>query len=416
MTSPSFFSHLELAPGDPILGLNEAFNADTRQQKVNLGIGVYTDENGRLPVLKAVQLAETALAEAALPRGYLPIQGTPIYTQAVQSLVFGEDSVARQSGHIATVQTLGGTGALKVGADFFKRMFYAALPAHAASAENIRPRVAISTPSWENHRALFDAAGFEIVDYPYYDAQNHCVDIEGLLQAFASYAPGTLVLLHACCHNPTGVDLTREQWLRIIDTLKARQLVPFLDMAYQGFSEDLHTDAQAVRLCAEAGLPTWVGNSFSKTFSLYGERVGALSIVTGSPDEATRALSQMKQVIRTNYSNPPTHGAALVSQILTTPALRTLWEQELTEMRERIHTMRHALVDVLTQLGVAQDFDFVRRQCGMFSYSGLSPAQVDQLREAFGFYAVRTGRICIAALNTSNIERVAVGIASVLSQ
>ncbi|KAG0018842.1 hypothetical protein BGZ81_010046, partial [Podila clonocystis] len=228
-------------------------------------------------------------------------------------------------------------------------MFYSALP--ATSAASTKPRVAISTPSWENHRAIFEAVGFEVIDYPYYDAKNHCVDIEGLIRAFESYAPGTLVLLHACCHNPTGVDLSKEQWLRIISTLQARQLVPFLDMAYQGFSADLDTDAQAIRLCAEAGLPTWVANSFSKTFSLYGERVGALSIVTNSPDEAARVLSQVKQVIRSNYSNPPTHGAALVSRILTTPALRTLWEEELTEMRERIHSMRHALVDALKQLG-----------------------------------------------------------------
>ncbi len=412
MTSHSFFTDLELAPGDPILGLNEAFQADTRTGKVNLGIGVYTNEQGRLPILKAVQQAELEQVQAALPRGYLPIQGTQAYTEAVQALVFGEHSRPRQNGCITTVQTLGGTGALRVGADFFKRMFYSAPP--ATSAASTKPRVAISTPSWENHRAIFEAVGFEVIDYPYYDAKNHCVDIEGLIRAFESYAPGTLVLLHACCHNPTGVDLSKEQWLRIISTLQARQLVPFLDMAYQGFSADLDTDAQAIRLCAEAGLPTWVANSFSKTFSLYGERVGALSIVTNSPDEAARVLSQVKQVIRSNYSNPPTHGAALVSRILTTPALRTLWEEELTEMRERIHSMRHALVDALKQLGVSHDFDFVRRQCGMFSYSGLSAEQVDRLREAFGFYAVRTGRICIAALNTSNIERVAVGIASVL--
>ncbi len=411
MTTAAFFPHLELAPGDPILGLNEAFQADTREQKVNLGIGVYTDENGRLPILKAVQEAEQALAQAARPRGYLPIQGTSVYGQAVQTLVFGEASHTRQSGHIATVQTLGGTGALKIGADFFKRVFASMAPHNGAAR---RPQVAISTPSWENHRAIFETSGFEVLDYPYYDAANHCVDIEGLLRALESYAPGTLVLLHACCHNPTGVDLSHEQWIRIINTLKARQLIPFLDMAYQGFSQSLDDDAQAVRLCAEAGIPTWVGNSFSKTFSLYGERIGALSIVTASAEEATRVLSQIKQVIRTNYSNPPTHGAALVSRILTTPDLRALWEQELTEMRERIHTMRHALVDALAQRKVAQNFDFVKRQCGMFSYSGLSPAQVDQLREAFGFYAVRTGRICLAALNTRNLERVADGIAHVL--
>ncbi len=396
------FSDVELAPRDPILGLTEAFNADTRPHKVNLGVGVYTDEEGRLPLLRSAYQAEQALLNNAAAHGYLPIDGLPAYNKAVQKLVFGETSSVLEQGRIVTVQTLGGTGALKVGADFLKRM----LP---------NAQVAISNPSWENHAALFKNAGFEVTHYPYYDAATHAVNFDGLLAAFNAYAPGTIVVLHACCHNPTGVDLTVEQWKKIVTTVQERQLVPFLDMAYQGFGVNLEADAAAVRLFAEAGVPSFIGNSFSKTFSLYGERVGTLSITTASKEEAGRVLSQVKRVIRTTYSNPPTYGSAIVYQVLSTPALRTLWEQELNGMRERISGMREALVAKLKQLSPQHEFDFILQQHGMFSYSGLNAQQVERLRSEFGIYAIGTGRICIAALNTKNLEKVAQAIAQVLN-
>jgi len=397
----SLFSAVELAPRDPILGLNEAFNADPRATKVNLGVGVYTNEEGKIPLLRAVREAEKARVDAALPRGYLPIDGIAIYDAAVQKLLLGESSPLIAAGRVVTAQALGGTGALKIGADFLKRLEPSA-------------KVAISDPSWENHRALFEGAGFEVVAYPYYDAATHGVNFPAMLDALNSYPAGTIVVLHACCHNPTGVDLSEAQWKQIVEVVRARALVPFLDMAYQGFGDGIEDDAFAVRLFAEAELNTFVSSSFSKSFSLYGERVGALSIVTTSKEEAARVLSQLKRVIRTNYSNPPTHGGSIVASVLGTPALRATWEAELGEMRERIRAMRTGLVERLKSAGVARDFSFVNAQRGMFSYSGLSSAQVDRLRDEFGIYAVGTGRICVAALNTRNIDTVANAIAQVL--
>lgn len=398
----SLFSAVELAPRDPILGLTEAFNADDRPHKVNLGVGVYADDEGRLPLLRSAYQAEQTLLNKAAAHGYLPIDGLRVYNQAVQKLILGEASPLLAQGRMVTVQTLGGTGALKVGADFLKRI----LP---------NAQVALSNPSWENHAALFTSAGFEVVNYPYYDAATHALDIEGFLAALNTYAKGTIVVLHACCHNPTGVDLTLEQWQKVAAIVQERQLVPFLDMAYQGFGVDLQSDAAAVRLFAEAGIPSLIANSFSKTFSLYGERVGTLSITTASQEEAGRVLSQVKRVIRTTYSNPPTYGSAIVSHVLSTPALRTLWEQELNGMRERINTMRHALVEKLKQLKPQHEFDFILHQRGMFSYSGLNPQQVERLKAEFGIYATGKGRICIAALNTKNLETVAQAIAQVLN-
>lgn len=397
----SLFSAVEMAPRDPILGLNEAFNADTRPHKVNLGVGVYYNEAGRIPLLKAVELAEKARAEAHAPRGYLPIEGVSTYDSAVQKLLFGADSEIIQSGRVITSQAIGGTGALKIGADYLKRLLPDAV-------------VAISNPSWENHRALFESAGFPVQNYSYYDAKKQSVDILGMLDDLRYLPAKSIVVLHACCHNPTGVDLSPEQWVEVLDVLRERQHIPFLDIAYQGFAEGIYEDAEAVRLFAESGMPFFVSSSFSKSFSLYGERVGALSIVTESNEEAGRVLSQLKRVIRTNYSNPPTHGATVVGLILNTPELNKLWQQELGEMRERILLMRKLMVEQLAAKGAKRDFSFVAEQRGMFSYSGLTEVQVDRLRDEFAIYAVSSGRICVAALNLSNIDAVTDAIVQVL--
>ncbi|TXL62416.1 amino acid aminotransferase [Zeimonas arvi] len=401
--SQSMFAAVQLAPRDPILGLTEAFNADTRTNKVNLGVGVYYDDNGKLPLLAAVREAEKTRLEAAPARGYLPIEGFGAYNQAVQQLLFGKDSPLLAAGRVATFEALGGTGGLKIGADFLKRL--------APNAE-----VWISDPSWENHRALFEGAGFKVNAYPYYDSASHGVNFAGMLAALNAMPSGSIAVLHACCHNPTGVDLSVEQWKQVVQAVRSRGLVAFLDMAYQGFGDGIEEDAAALRLFADSGLPFFVSSSFSKSFSLYGERVGALSIVTLDRDETTRVISQVKRVIRTNYSNPPTHGAAIVAAVLSTPELRKLWEQELAGMRERIRQMRVQLVEKLKARGVKQDFSFVTTQRGMFSYSGLTSAQVDRLREEFGIYAIATGRICLAALNSRNIDPVADAIAKVVAE
>ena len=397
----SLFSAVEMAPRDPILGLNEAFNADTRSTKVNLGVGVYTNEDGRIPLMRAVEEAENALAATHAPRGYLPIEGIAAYDQAVQTLLFGTGSTLAQEGRVITAQALGGTGALKVGADFLKRL----LPDAA---------VAISDPSWENHRALFEAAGFPVRSYRYYDAFSNGVNRGGLLEDLKNLPARSIVVLHACCHNPTGVDLSMDDWQAILEILREREHVPFLDIAYQGFGDGIEEDAAAVRLFAESGLTFFVSSSFSKSFSLYGERVGALSIVTGSTDETSRVLSQLKRVIRTNYSNPPTHGASVVAAVLNNPELRAMWEAELGEMRERIRSTRMAMVEQLAALGAKRDFGFVAQQRGMFSYSGLTTEQVERLKSEFGIYAVGTGRICVAALNQRNLPVVTQAIAQVL--
>ncbi len=395
------FDAVEMAPRDPILGLNEQFAADTNPAKVNLGVGVYCDETGQLPLLKCVVEAERELMQAPKARGYLPIDGIAAYDKAVQSLVFGADSALVTQGRVATVQALGGTGGLKIGADFLRRLDKSA-------------GVLISDPSWENHRALFERAGFAVQTYPYYDAARHGIDFDAMLEALNRASPGTIVVLHACCHNPTGYDLTAEQWAQVVEAVKTRRLVAFLDMAYQGFGEGLAEDGAVVGLFAQAGVDFLVSTSFSKSFSLYGERVGALSVVCASQDEAARVLSQLKVVIRTNYSNPPTHGARVVATVLTTPALRGLWEEELGGMRERIKQMRVLLVDKLRAAGVREDLSFILRQKGMFSYSGLGREQMQRLRSEFGIYGVDSGRICVAALNRRNIDAVAAAIAKVI--
>ncbi|WLI44485.1 aspartate/tyrosine/aromatic aminotransferase [Pseudomonas beijingensis] len=397
----SLFSAVELAPRDPILGLNEAFNADTRTNKVNLGVGVYCNEEGRIPLLRAVVEAETARVAQHVSRGYLPIDGIAAYDQAVQTLLFGKDSPLITSGRVITTQAVGGTGALKIGADFLKQLLPDAV-------------VAISDPSWENHRALFETAGFPVQNYRYYDAATHDVNRSGLLEDLNALPDRSIVVLHACCHNPTGVDLSPEDWKNVLAVVKAKNHVPFLDMAYQGFGEGIDEDAAAVRLFAESGLTFFASSSFSKSFSLYGERVGALSIVSESKEESARVLSQVKRVIRTNYSNPPTHGASIVAAVLNSPELRAQWEAELAEMRLRIRGMRDQMADMLAKAAPQHDFSFVARQSGMFSYSGLTVEQVTRLRNEFGIYALDTGRICVAALNQNNIDAVTKAIVQVI--
>ena len=395
----SLFSAVEMAPRDPILGLTEQFNADANPQKVNLGVGVYFDDNGKLPLLQCVQEAEKLMMATPKPRGYLPINGLPAYTDAVKKLVFGEGAAALQEGRIATIQALGGTGALKVGADFLRRIAPGA-------------KVLVSDPSWENHRALFSAAGFEVGTYRYYDAAARGIDFAGMLADLQAAPAGTIIVLHACCHNPTGYDLAPAQWEQVIAAIKEKQLTAFLDMAYQGFSQGLEEDGAVVRRFADAGLAFFVSTSFSKSFSLYGERVGALSVVCESKDEAERVMSQLKVVIRTNYSNPPTHGATVVATALASPELRAMWEKELGEMRTRIKAMRQQLADGLKAAGA--DMGFVVQQVGMFSYSGLTKDQMVRLRSEFGVYGTDKGRICVAALNSRNIAYVCQAIAKVL--
>lgn len=398
----SLFEGVELAPRDPILGLNEQYNADARTNKVNLGVGVYYDDQGRIPLLDAVRKAEDTLVQAHSPRGYLPIDGIPGYNTGAQTLLLGKNSPLLASGRVLTAQSLGGTGALKIGADFLKQL----LP---------NSKVVISNPSWENHRALFQAAGFTVEIYPYYDAATHGLDFAGMLSSLQTLPEKTIVVLHACCHNPTGVDPTLDQWKQIVEVVKQKNLVPFVDIAYQGFGDGLEQDAAVVRLFADNDLTMLISSSFSKSFSLYGERVGALTLVCSSKEENVRVLSQLKRVIRTNYSNPPTHGGKIVSSVLNTPELYEVWTSELAGMRDRIRSMRAQLVEKLKAHGVSQNFDFVLQQRGMFSYSGLTTEQVDRLREEHGVYAVSSGRICVAALNSGNIDAVAKAIAAVIA-
>jgi len=397
----SLFSAVPLAPRDPILGLTEAYLADPNPAKVNLGVGVYQDAGGKLPLLDCVRQAEQRLAEDPKPRGYLPIDGLPGYVKAVRELVFGTDSAAVAEGRVVTVQALGGTGALKIGADFLRRFDPGA-------------KVLISDPSWENHEALFTRAGFTVESYRYYDATAKGIDFKGMIADLEAAPSGTIVVLHACCHNPTGYDLDAQQWGLVIDTVQAVGLVPFLDMAYQGFSESLEADGRVVRRFAETGLPVLVSTSFSKSLSLYGERVGALSVVCADAEEAARLLSQDKIVIRTNFSSPPTHGAQLAATVLADPELRRLWVSELGQMRDRIKSMRVRLVRGLAAAGIT-DMDFIATQVGMFSYSGLTPEQMARLREQHGVYGTNKGRICVAALNEGNVDYVCAAIAAVRS-
>ena len=394
------FEHVDAYAGDPILSLNEDFQNDPRKDKINLSIGIYFDDAGRIPMLDSVRQAELAVVADAGARPYLPMEGAANFRSAVQALLFGaaHPVLART----VTIQSVGSSGGLKVGADFIKRYF----PASA---------VHMSDPTWDNHRAVFEGAGLEVKSYPYYDAATGGLDFAGMLAAINALAPQSVVLLHACCHNPTGVDLTRAQWLELIPVLQARQLLPFLDLAYQGYGDGIEEDCFAIRALAEAGLSFFVANSFSKNMSLYGERCGGLSVVCPDAAQAVNVLGQLKFTIRRNYSNPPMHGGQVVARVLTTPALRSQWEGEVTAMRERIQAMRQALYSVLSAKLPGRDFDYFLTQRGMFSYTGLSPAQVDRLKDEFGVYILRSGRMCIAGLNSSNVEATAKAMAAVLS-
>lgn len=397
----SILANIELAPRDPILGLTEAFLADDRAGKVNLGVGVYLGEDGRVPLLDCVRAAETGLAAAPTPRGYLPIDGLPAYTKAVRELVFGADSEPVASGRVVTIQGLGGTGALKIGAEFLK-------------LTDARRTVLISTPSWENHEALFSRAGFEVRSYRYYAPELGGIDCAGMLDDLRAAEPGTVVVLHACCHNPTGYDLADADWAQVAEVVAERGLVPFIDLAYQGFAAGIEPDAAVIARFAGLGIPMLVASSFSKSFSLYGERVGGLSVVAADAAEAARVLSQLKVTIRTTYSNPPTHGAAVVATVLNDPDLRRLWASELEGMQLRIRAMRSALADALAAAGASRDFGFITGQLGMFSYCGLNADQMRELREVHGVYGTDAGRICVAALNAGNVHAVARAIAAVL--
>jgi aromatic-amino-acid transaminase len=399
--SPSPLAAVEMAPKDPILGVTETYVADQNPSKVNLGVGVYYDDDGKVPLLESVRRAEDIRIKSGAPKSYLPIDGLPAYDKAVQELVFSRDCIALKEKRIVTVQAIGGTGGLKIGADFLRQISPGAT-------------VWISEPSWENHRALFEGAGFAVREYPYYDPKTHGLNFEGMLGALKKLPAGAIAVLHSCCHNPTGVDLTQAQWQQVLEVVRSRGIVPFLDLAYQGFAEGADADAYAPRLFAAATQPIFLSSSFSKSFSLYGERVGAFSLVAGSPDEAARVLSNLKRIVRSNYSNPPGHGSDIVARVLNTPELRTLWEQELGGMRERIKAMRKALVEGIHKRVPGADFSFVMQQRGMFSYSGLTKEQVLKLRSAYSIYTIETGRICVAALTTQNIDYVADAIAKVI--
>lgn len=395
------FAHVEAYAGDPILTLVETFNKDSRSPKVNLGIGLYYDEEGRIPLLPSVQKAEARRVAEAGPRSYQPMEGAANYRTAVQQLLWGAEHEAVQAGRIATIQTIGGSGALKIGADLLKRYFPQA-------------EVWVSAPTWDNHRAMFEGAGFTVHDYPYYDAATGGVKFDDMIACFSQLPAKTIVLLHPCCHNPTGVDLDNDQWRKVIEVVKARDLLPFMDIAYQGFGDSLDDDAFAIRAMTEAGVSFVVSNSFSKNLSFYGERCGGLSVVCGTAEEAGRVLGQMKATVRRNYSSPPTHGGQVTAIVMNDAALRAEWEGEVTEMRVRIKAMRQKLYEVLTAKVPGRDFSYFIKQRGMFSYTGLSPEQVDRLREEFAVYLVRSGRMCVAGLNSRNVEYVADAMAEVL--
>ena len=396
------FEHVEPFGGDPILALVEVFNADPRAHKVNLSIGIYFDEQGRIPVMRAVQLAEARVVAQGGPKPYLPIEGAANFRQAVQQLLFGAGHEVLASGRVATIQSVGSSGGLKVGADFIKRWFP-------------RSEVWVSDPTWDNHRSMFEGAGIGVHSYPYYGGADGGVRFDAMMDTLKTLPSGSVVLLHACCHNPTGVDLTRAQWDALIPLLVQRGLVPYLDLAYQGFGDGIVEDAYAVRKLADAGASFFVANSFSKSMSVYGERCGALSVVCPDTRQAENVLGQLKFTVRRNYSSPPIHGGQIVAHVLADADLRPMWETELASMRQRILAMRRVLHDVISAKLPGRDFGYFLSQRGMFSYTGLSAAQVDRLREQYAVYLVRSGRICVAGLNEGNVERSAQAMAEVMA-
>ncbi|MCO8165707.1 aspartate/tyrosine/aromatic aminotransferase [Pseudomonas sp. 21LCFQ010] len=397
------FAHVESYAGDPILSLMETFGKDPRTDKVNLSIGLYYDAVGHIPRLDTAVRAQHQIdAGEQSACVYLPMEGLAPYRQAIQNLLFGAENPLLKAGRVATIQTVGGSGALKVGADFLKYAFPDS-------------QVWVSDPTWENHIALFGGAGFKVNSYPYFDKRTGGVDFAAMLGALQGLPARSIVLLHPCCHNPTGADLTPAQWDQVVEVVKGRELIAFLDIAYQGFGKGMEQDAYAIRTMAEAGATTIVSNSFSKIFSLYGERVGGLSIVCESAELAERVLGQLKATVRRNYSSPPVHGAQIVARVLNSPALRADWLAEVEAMRVRIIEMRQRLVEVLAQKAPQQDFSFILEQSGMFSYTGLSAEQVDELRDKHGVYLIRSGRMCLAGLNDSNVDKVADAIASLFA-
>lgn len=395
------FQHVEPYAGDPILSLNEDFQRDARPHKVNLSIGIYFDDAGRIPVLDVVREAEARLLAADGPKPYLPIEGAANFRREVQALLFGADHAALAAGRVATLQTIGSSGGLKVGADFIARW----LPGRG---------VWVSDPTWDNHRAMFEGAGLAVHTYPYHDAVGGGLRFDAMCDTLRTLPPESIVLLHGGCHNPTGVDLSADQWSALLPLLRERRLIPYVDLAYQGFGDGLEADAAPLRALADAGLPTFVANSFSKNMSVYGERVGALSVLCADAGEADRVLGQLKATVRRNYSSPPIHGGQIVATVLGDAALRAQWDGELAAMRERMLAMRRALHDALAARLPGRDVGYLLTQRGMFSYTGLSAAQVDALREQHAVYLVRSGRLCISGLNTGNVERTAEAMAAVL--
>jgi aromatic-amino-acid transaminase len=396
------FEHVDAYAGDPILSLNEAFQKDPRAGKINLSIGIYFDNDGRIPMLPSVRAAELAVVEAAGARPYLPMEGAANFRSAVQALLFGAEHPALKAGRIATIQGVGSSGGLKVGADFLKRYFPDS-------------KVYLSDPTWDNHRAVFEGSGHICETYPYYDAATGGLRFDELLARFESLPARSIVVMHACCHNPTGVDLTRDQWRALVPVIRERGLLPFLDLAYQGYGDGLDADAFAPRLLADEGLSFLIANSFSKSMSLYGERCGALSVVCPDAHQAGLVLGQMKFMIRRNYSNPPMHGGQIVAKVLTDPALRAMWEAEVADMRERIQSMRQQLHRVLATKLPGRNFDYFLTQRGMFSYTGLTADQAERLKTEFGVYILRSGRMCVAGLNTRNVDATAEAMAAVLA-
>lgn len=399
--SDSLFAAVAQAPADPILGVTEKFRADTRPQKVNLGVGVYLNAQGKTPVLDVVQEAEDAIAAAHIPHTYIPISGLPGYADCVQKMVFGPASDIYTKKRACTVQSLGGTGALKLAIDF----------AHLVLGATVG---ATSLPTWGNHNAILKQAGYEVRHYGYYDRAHDGIDFNKMVEDLKALPARSLVVLHSCCHNPTGYDITADQWKVVIEICQKNGLIPLLDMAYQGFGKSLEEDALAIRLFADSGMSFFVATSYSKSFNLYCERIGALSVVTQNETEAARVLSQIKAIVRANYSNPPAYGARIVTRVLSDPAKYEMWVKDVADMRTRIQSMRKALADEMARIGAKRDFSFVTRQKGMFSFTGLSPEQVDRLADEFGIYAVRNGRICICGLNDNNVAYVAKSITAVL--
>ncbi len=396
------FHHVEPYAGDPILSLNEAFGKDPRSSKINLSIGIYFDDAGKIPMLPSVRAAELKVVAEAGARPYLPMEGAANFRSAVQQLLFGADSAAVNAGRVVTIQSVGSSGGLKVGADFIKRYFPDSL-------------VMVSDPTWDNHKAVFDGAGLKVATYAYYDATTGGLRFDAMLAALSTAKKHSVILLHACCHNPTGVDLTCAQWQQLLILLKERELIPFLDLAYQGYGTGIEEDAYAVRLFADSGISFLVANSFSKSMSLYGERCGALSIVCPDAAQAVNVLGQLKANVRRNYSNPPMHGGQIVARVLTDPVLRAMWEAEVVTMRERIAAMRRRLFEVLSAKLPGRDFNYFLTQRGMFSYTGLNPDQCERLKNEFGVYILRSGRMCVAGLNSGNVEATAQAMAAILA-